>query len=272
MKVTYDIIKPNVLSDNTPSYNNRRCHRSLFSMHSGDVIQVSRDINEIISKYIGDLKVRESDLKVIKEQDVEKPSEKYEVSLLDYLDVIENRLRYNGLEKIGISNAFANMLGLSYLIIALTFDEVYDVQNWRKLQIILANPEETFDKKDKEDLVYKMDRKKTLEEMKKLYEELDRKMPENSAVFDIMDMDFKRYVGYLRLVQLKAKDSSQIDNTELSLVERLKQIEGPCLSKDALDFHDQFWRTFDNAPSIVENYGDILLNPLWRERFFRYDP
>ncbi|MBS3080300.1 hypothetical protein J4221_02425 [Candidatus Pacearchaeota archaeon] len=275
MEVKCEVVRPNVMSDNHASNDNRRYHRSIFGLYSHDVVQVSRDIDKIISQYIGELKVKESNLKSLKEGGRHKSNERFEVPLSKYLDVIVASLKHEPLSHIGISQEYSKLFGLSYLIDAQNYEgDSDDIRHWRGLQLDLADLEKYFDDWEQQTTT-RFDRKRTLEEMKKHYEELDSKMPENFAGFCISDMsdnDEGRYIGVINLTQLKAKDSAQIDNAELALVERLKQTDGPCLSMDSFNLLAQWVITFNNARYLVENYGDILLDKNWKRRFFRYDP
>lgn len=135
--------------------------------------------------------------------------------------------------------------------------------------------------KDKEKVFLKVfDWKKTLEEMKKLYEELDPKMPENYAELVIVNGHIQstketvknQNLGVVSFIQLKAKDKSKIEEAKADLVERLKEVDGPCLSFDAPKMFEQMVALYDDAPKLIEKYGDVLRSPMWKTRLFRLDP
>ena len=81
-----------------------------------------------------------------------------------------------------------------------------------------------------------------------------------------------QYLGAVILEQLKAKDKTKIEETKADLIERLKEIGGPCLSFDAPELFFQNNRLYEDASELIQKYGDILLNPVWRTRLFRLDP
>ena len=119
----------------------------------------------------------------------------------------------------------------------------------------------------------RLDRGKTLGEMKKLYEGLDLNMPDNCASFIIVNgKTMQQNFGMVDFLQLKAKDKTKIEKAKADLVEKLKEVEGPCLSFDAPGLYEQFARLYVDAPKLIEEYGDVLKNPMWRARLFKLDP
>ncbi len=116
--------------------------------------------------------------------------------------------------------------------------------------------------------------------MRRLLEELDPKIQDNYAELSIVagmipsskqgikSQDF----GRIRLIQLKAKDRTKIEEAKADLVERLKEVDGPCLSFDAPQIYEQMQRLYEDAPELIQKYGDILISPNWKTRVFRLDP
>nr|MBI4157014.1 hypothetical protein [Candidatus Woesearchaeota archaeon] len=270
MKLEYDVVKPNLYVVKDEVY---------FGIDRSDVIQVSRSVNEVIEKHIGILKVKESDLEVAKSGKC-KNTKCYTVPFREYLDVIAKR----GLEEYtgfgGITNDAAALFDLNYLVAAATIESPKEMGLWKDIQRDLADPDKVFDEFDKRHLVGRVDREKTLGEMKRLYEELDSKMPENYAELAIVDGQIQhtektvktKNLGVVYFRQLKAKDKSMIEEAKADLVERLKEVDGPCLSFDAQVIYHQMMNLFGKAPKLIQKYGDVLKSPMWQTRFFRLDP
>lgn len=270
MEVKFNIIRPNLCVTGDEIY---------FGIDSSDVIPVSRSINESIGKYIGVLKVKESDLDVAESEESKNTSKDYSVPLTKYLDVIERKSKYE-FGKSEITNSSAELFGLTYVINAQTIENGYDVADWRALQRDLADPDKAFDKHDKSNLVYRLDREKTLKEMRKLHEELNPKIQDNYAEFAIVNEQIPssektitpQKLGVINLIQLKAKDKTKIKEAKADLVERLKEVDGPSLSFDAPQTYRQMMRLYADAPKLIQNYGDVLRIPMWQTRLFKLDP
>lgn len=268
MEVKLDVVRPNVIAKEVKCDDNRTTYFTHFSLYPDNFLSVCRDIGEIVSKHIGELKVMESDLEVVK---FGRSSKKggYNVSLKEYLTQAEKTGK-------GVTSRHSKMLELSYLIDSKTYEDDGKIDNWRRLQFILSNPEKLFDESDEKNRYWILDRRRSLEEMQKTHKELDSKIPNEVGWFKSIDAEYHLnkpcLVGRVSLLRLKAKDDSNIDNARLELIERLQQTEGPCLLYDTPNLFNQLVRTFVDARKIVENYGDVLLDPNWQRRFFRYDP
>lgn len=293
MEVKFDVIKPNLYVVG---------ERILFGIDNSDVIPVSRSVNEIVKKYIGELKVMKADLEVAESGKGKKFERRYIVPLGKYLDALESprglkRVAKHMLNELfneseakylsnellplsGVTHDAAKLFGLDYLISAHTMETEEEWRNWETVQRDLADPEKAFDKYDKDNLVYRLDRKKTLQEMKKLYKELDSKIPDNVASLLVVNGHVpaseqtvkQQSLGLVTFRQLKAKDKEKIEEAKSQLVEKLKEVDGPCLSFDALDICVQMWNLYINASRLIERYGDVLKSPMWRTRLFRLDP
>jgi len=181
---------------------------------------------------------------------------------------------------VGVTDDAAKLFGLDYVVSARTIASIQDIDNWMQFQHDLTNPNETFDRVDKENLVYRLDREKTLAEMEKLYKELDEKIPDDYAGFMIINgliasskqkLMIKNF-GVVYFEQLKAKDRTKIEEAKNNLTGELKKFDGPCLSFDAPLISDQMIYLYKNAPTLIQNCGDVLTDPMWKRRFFRLDP
>jgi len=270
MEVKFDIVKPNLYVVEDEVY---------FSMDHSDVVPIGKFVDEVIKRHIGTLKVKESDINIIQSGLSRKTERKYTVPLKKYLNVLNKEIRNSGKLK-EITNKGAKLFGLSYLIDAQTIENLQDMRNWRAIQEDLADPEKAFDEYEKDLLVYRLDRKRTLEEMRKLHQELNPKIPDNYAELVIVsgyvpsgeETILKKNLGVVDFLQLKAKDKTKIEGAKSELVEKLKEVDGPCLSLDAPEIYRQMVRLYSNAPRLIERYGDILKYPEWKTRLFRLDP
>ena len=279
MEITINAVQPNVLVDGTTLTDDNRAYAHvLFSLYERDVIPISRTINDIIAERIGELKVKERDNEVVVfGKPVTMSSElKCDFPLKQYVDALEKRfLRERRLG--GIHSDFGKLFGLAYVIDSCTEEDGNNFDKWRTFQRTLADSEKFFDNFEKNNPSVIVDRTKTHAAMEKAHKELDTKIPDYAVCFNMIYADEQYrtpcFVGSIKMLQLKADKGTAVDETKLHLVEALQKIEGPCLSKDAFDFHSQFWRIFEDAQHLVQSYGDIILNPHdWRKRFFRYDP
>lgn len=270
MEVKFDIIKPNLYVVEDEVY---------FSMDHSGVVPISEFVDEVIKRHIGTLKVSESDIDIIQSGLSKKTERKYIVPLEKYLHVLKKEIR-NSEELKGITNEGAKLFGLSYLIDAQTIENLQDMKNWREIQKDLANPEKLFDEYEKDRLVYRLDRKRTLEKMRKLNQELDPKIPDNCAELMVVsglvpsgkETVLRKNLGVVNFLQLKAKDKTKIKEAKSELVEKLKEVDGPCLSLDAPEIYRQMVGLYSNAPRLIERYGDVLKSPMWETRLFRLDP
>ncbi len=257
-----------------------------FGMDDSSLLTASRHVDRVIKNHIGTLKVTEADLGVMETRMNKTEEKNYTAPLEKYLDVIERRILKTG-NLAGIRTPSSKLFGLSYLIAAQTIENSDDMRRWLLSQRDLTDPEKAFDEYEKDHLVYRFDRERTLEEIRKLNQELDPKIPDNYAEFVVVPgyvpsiedrLDGKqdligKLLGSVRFTQLKAKDKTKIEEAKSELVERLKKTtKGPCLSLDAPAIFDQMMRLYKDAPVLIENYGDVLKQPAWQTRLFRLDP
>lgn len=270
MEVKFDIVKPNLYVVEDGIY---------FGIGASDVVPTGEFVDEVIKRHIGALKVNESDIDVIQSGLSKKTEEKYTVPLKKYLNVLEKETRNSGRLK-EITNRAAKLFELSYLIDAQTIENSQDMKNWREVQKDLDDPEKAFNEFEKERLVHRLDRNKTLEEMKRLHQELDPKIPDNYAELVIVsghvpfgkETILRENLGVVNFLQLKAKDKTKIEEAKSELVEKLKEVDGPSLSFDAPEIYRQMIGLYLNAPGLIEKYGDVLKSPMWKTRLFRLDP
>jgi len=266
MEVKYEVVKPNL-------YVRRDC--IYFSLDGSEVVSVSRDIDDIVSRHIENLRVKQSDLEVVR-TGKGNPTRRYEVPLSEFLDAVESNHYKEG----RITDNTAMLFDLGYMVDAETFEDYEDIRTWIGLQGDIAEPDKLFDRLEENSQILKVDRERTLESMNKLYQELDQKMPRNYADFHIINGFvqhrlgfYDKKVGRIFLKQVKTEDRTKVEDCKSQLVERLKEVEGPCLSLDVPGIINQTASLSNHAPYLVRDYGDVLVNPgEWRKRLFKFDP
>ena len=263
MKVEIEVVRPNLHYKEIEE----RSSSIYLGLRSNAIISVAQSIDDIVKKHIGELKVKESDLKVLESKIVHVSSPENTIPIGAYLKQLNKRYNFS------LTNKFEEFFKLNYIIDSQTEENYWNIQTWLMLQRDLADPEKVFDNKDKGDLVFKIDRKKSLDSMKKLYEEIDPKIPtEYCGLFIMHGHDPREAIGYISLTRLKGKDNIQIKKAESELMEYLKDVNGPCLSLDAPAIINQIARLQADLPLLIERYGDIITSPNWKARLFRLDP
>lgn len=261
MGVDLNLVKPNL-----HSFGDGIC----FAIYSYDVVSAGAFINEVVREDIGELKVRKTDLSAANGVRME-GEELYTTPLSQFLEVISEKQLG---EYEGISKDSARRFGLSYIIGSSTAEDTGEVRDWIKLQACLTNPENFFDNYEK-NIVYRLDRKKTLREMKKLKQELAPKIPDNLAEFTMVrgyapyqeEITQPADLGVINFFQLKTKDRKKIEKTKSKLIEVLKAFEGPVLSLDALRINGQIFSLYENSFVLINCYGDVLSSN-WKNRLF----
>ncbi|MBI2110410.1 hypothetical protein HYT51_01365, partial [Candidatus Woesearchaeota archaeon] len=177
-------------------------------------------------------------------------------------------------------DSYNALFGIEHIIDAQTYEDWNDCSKWRGLQRDLVKPDELFERIERDRLVIRLDRQKTLEEMRELHRKLDLKMPDNYADLFITTGDVassenrldEKAIGRITLWQLKAKDRVKIEEAKSALIEILKEVDGPCLSLDAPYLFQQVINLYQDSSTLIRRYGDILKSPMWKTRFFRLDP
>lgn len=268
MKIEFDIVNPNLYVFRDGIY---------FGMDNSDIIEVCKSVNEIIKNHIGELKVRELSINTIRDGE-SKGGGGFTISLEKYLDVLREDAKYtSGIN--AVTKDSARLFGLSYVVEAQTTETAKPMNDWDRLQKLFQDPNKHFDNFE-QSYICKLDRKRTLERMEKIYKELDPKIPDNTASLNVITGQIpytektlqEKNMGVVSLYQFKAKDKTQIEETKTKLVERLKDVGGPCLSLDAPEIFRQVKVLYNESGELINQYGDILKSPNWKTRLFRLDP
>jgi len=261
VEIKFDVVKPNLYVVGNSVY---------FGVGDSEVIPACRTVDEVVGRHIGELKVRESDLRVVETHDCQDTSEVVSVPLSRYLDACEES------GKTRMTNADAKLFGLGYLVAASVFDDHLKIGKWFTHQIFLEHPNEGFDRWEECVSPIRADRDRTLDEMKRQYDEITAVLPEYDAnltvIPGVVPLSREAFVGRVSFGQLIGKDAAKIDEAKSELVEKLKAIDGPCLSFDAPRLLDQAVNLFIDAPYLVRKYGDILCSRDWDKGLFRLDP
>lgn len=263
MKTEIEVVKPNLQVVGDSVY---------FSVDAMQFVDASRSVGEAVKKHIGALRVT-PDMYRLASSGKGDESHSYTIELEQYLAAVKRRWELEGTG--GFTNSHAKFFGLGYLLNASSVENKEDVEKWEGLRQFLEKPDEFFDNNEKVSIENAnfisviFDRQKTLERARALYEELGSRMPEDCALVYVTNNPIVGVVGF---GQVKSKDRGKIEEAKAEVVERLKGFNGRCLSLDAHSLHTQHWKLLHDAGLLVNNYGDILLNPDWKERFFRYDP
>lgn len=268
MEIKIETVTPNVLVHNG--------NHIVFSLEPREAVSVCRSIDDIIKNHIGELKVREGEFEVMRNRErKEIPlDEQYTIPLSDYLKI--PRFSDADLPPYMASQE-ARLFNLGHLVNAQTSKTYEEINVWKRLQTDLSDPEKLFDAWEKDNLAIRLDRKATLENMQRIFAELDSKVPDNFAEFYLTKLYETPYgtnnVGRIEFEQIKAKGNSKIKQAKSELIERLKQVIGTPLSLDSPYLISQLRRFSFDAPKLIADYGDVLTNPHgWQNRLFRLDP
>ena len=273
VKIEFDIIKPNLHIIRYKGNYDNEVIKVIYGLHKSDhVVNTAKAINEIVKKHIDDagLKVTESDLETREKGRCERIKTEYNVSLDKYLE--NERLN----KEIITDNS--RLFNVGYLLDASTLENPDNMDGWSRLKRDIAKGDKLFDELE-EDQPFRYNRKETLKNMKKLYERMDSKIPDQHASLYILQGLISSgsetrigYIGGAVLLELREKGKAKIEEAKSELIERLKEFKGPCLSSDARIIMRQTCKLCEDSPSLIAKYGDILLNPNWRQRFFMLDP
>lgn len=257
MEVRFDVVTQNMHVIDDILY---------FSMGSSDVIPVSRSIDDIVSKHIGALKVRKSDLETVKFREERLPTEDT-APLRNYLDVLEKKFEVGEFYS-GVTTDAADAFGLGYTICATT-GNIDDLRLRSRIRDCLAHLE-NFDRYEKEKLIV-IDKQKTEEKLKALERQLDPQVLDSYVSFSVVPNNI-HFIGAVSLSQVKGEGRTKIERTKTDLIERLKNVRGPTLSFDAFSLLSQRVALYHDAALLLQKYGDILKNPMWERRLFKLDP
>ncbi|MBR9691679.1 hypothetical protein GOV06_02740 [Candidatus Woesearchaeota archaeon] len=292
MEIKFDVVKPNVYCIDA---NDQFWVDSVyFSCKSQDVVDIGRKVDRIVKEHAGELKVKPGDMKVLIDGEG-KSKKEYTEPLSAYLDLLENypgatdeerELAERIARRFGlgdacnreVTNSAARLLRVGYIIDAANIEDLEDspspLRLYRTLKRVLENPEENFSRVEEcEALV--IDRKETLAKMHEKLHELKSTLPDIYSGFHVINGESpitQSCVGTVCLGKINAPDNPGIDKAKSELVEMLQEFDGPCLSYDAPSLLIQADNLFEDSVRLVENYGDVLLNPKWRKRLFMLDP
>ncbi|MBI2110634.1 hypothetical protein HYT51_02545 [Candidatus Woesearchaeota archaeon] len=278
-EIKYDVIKPNLYIHSNCVY---------FGLEPADFVKASRCIDEVVSRNIGSLKISEVDFLVrldlgkIKHSEEEMETlRKYTKPLEDYLKTFPDGIIPLERDLEGeISNEYAKLFNVGYLVHAVTLEDPSLVGIWNKLKL---SRDEVLKDIEKDESLNKLlglriDAERTLAERKRIYDELSSSIPKSCAGLTVVNGEItlngfgdQKLAGCVAFNQLKDDGQESIENTKSELVERLKSFDGPCLSRDVPQLIDQVLNLTYFAKNIVLSYGDVL-TPLWRSKLFRFDP
>ena len=264
-EVKFDIIKPNLYTRNGNIF---------IGLWTKNVVPVSEIVDEVIRKHIGELKVKDADLEIVRTgKTTREAGMEYTTPLNEFLNALKEKEYIKGGKH--ITNGFLEHFGVSWIIDAHTFSNATDLVYWQRLAIDLADPNKTFDEYERDNLVYRFDRERTLAEMKKLRQGLEQKIPDSSAELVIHRGEFfgeNAYHGFIGFIEAKEEGKPKVEQARTGLIDKLRKYKGPCLSFDAPNILSQASRLYLDEPYLTNTYGDILTDPNWRRRFFRVDP
>lgn len=276
MEVNYEIIRPNLYVLDNIIY---------IGMEPSELMVTSHSVDKIIQNHIGELKAKKCDLEIIEQRKEDKSQENiddgtYTKPLRSYLAALEKRHKRENNTDFRISNEYASLFEVYYLIESQTLENNEDIKIWKKLENNLKDPELLFKNIEKSTRVIRIDRDNTLKQMKNLKDELEKKLPDNCADFLVIEgyspydgnSHQKNYVGVIGLGQIKAKGDTQIKKAKTELIKCLTDIRGPNLSLETPNIVRQMLYLLDDAHLLVQDYGDILNNPLHSTRLFKLTP
>ena len=268
VEIKYEIIKPNLYTADDIIY---------VGIEKSKLIPVVRDIDRIIRNNIGNLKVKESNLELVKygKTDLRPDQENYKVPLIFFLNEL---IKSDVLEKSSsITSTFGKIFDLSYLINAHTHEDLNELLKWQEIKYILENTDE-YIKNYEIPSWLKLDREEFLKRVREDNEKLAPKISENSAELIVVNgidklISKEAYAMKIGIYERKTKDKAKIEETNSKLIEILKKADGPTLSLDLPSFFRQFFGLHSIAPGLVLTYGDLITGiGSWREKLFKIDP
>ncbi|MDO8508782.1 MAG: hypothetical protein Q7S27_03805 [Nanoarchaeota archaeon] len=270
VKLEIDVIKPNLQVRDYESMVGPVVGILYSLERAKDVVKSARVVNGIVGRHIDEkgLKIMESDYEFINGENPGKRSGTFSFPLDKYLNSIDG---FSGIKRVVLKEP--ELFGVTHIISSFSAEHE-ELTSWFNLKNDLADPQKAFDRMDGRGII-RIDREKSLENMKKLFEELDSKMLNQSAGLNISPIKYRdneNYFGFISLKESRKEGKEKVKLAKDELVEKLKEFDGPCLSLDAFELYMQCTGIRLNANALVSNYGDILLNPNWPERFFRFDP
>lgn len=303
-KLNYEIHAHNVVVD--PWEDGFKIYFAAYG--TNELNQWLKQLNKVVEDNIGILKVRPSDVEILKFEKTTTESKRQTTPLSEFLDqvYVGGDHRYGG-----IASEFSRAFQCSYTIDAATSDPV-DRKKYTKivktLKHIVADPEDyqkTILDNSHEGFpafstIFDVQfNQKKAEKALKDYVKKNR-MPENYAGLVMLPLDSEQtYIGSLLVERInggvpedkkglisrifgkaskteEAIDQLAADNREQvkdEILEILKDVQGPRLSHDIECLFNQAVRMAHDSTRYIGPVADIVLNPnTWQQRFVIRDP
>src|SRR3989344_386880 len=213
-------LKFNIVNPNLYLYKNN--NMLFIGFYSEGFISVSRTVDEVIGKHIGNLKVKESDLFLLTNGGKVKSSEKFEIPLEKYLNALETELK-TGILSIVPHGAASELFDLGYSIKSVTMEYPSKVKEFIMLKEFLADPHKALYDFNNNNPLFLLDSQGTLSRINGLYEELASEMPDVIARFSVpggyssSSLGLK-HIGVINIQQLK--EGTDIEKARDDLIER----------------------------------------------------
>lgn len=279
MEVTFTVVKPNLYVCSKKESTSRE-NEIYFSTTMDNLVSVGRNVDDVALRHTGRLRVGKAVYDILKSGETKEEEPYYTTALCDYLDELEKRLSSKPrVTLLGFSTPETYLLGAGHLLIdAKNVPQgPREIATWQDLEKTLSNPQEVFDAFEKKDGYTRLDRERTLEEIRKLRQELEPGIPNVYTRFLVLpaEVEARRglvVVGRVCFEQMKKTERPIIEEVTSELVEKLKEFPGPTLSYDAPSIMQQAINLFVDAGHLVTRYGDVLTNPNWPERLLKIDP
>src|SRR3989338_7240293 len=109
MEVTFNVVNPNLYVVGDEVY---------FGINDSDLIPLSRSVNEIVAKHIGNLNVREASFEAA-EYGKSRGKQAYSIPLIKYLDAIERISKSNPGQWGSVTDGAAQLFGLAFDILSI---------------------------------------------------------------------------------------------------------------------------------------------------------
>jgi len=290
-KIEIEFVKPNmivvdrgyfVLEDD--GIDNKREQMLYIGLNAADFLPACEVIDEVIKENIGELKVKESDYEIARSGFAQETSEKYTFPLSEYFQLLRNPDRKGSPS---ITYESASVLGdIAYLLDASTCEVPHNIGVYFLLEKNLKDADKAIDKQEERFFrkIFKFARKDTKKAMEETYNSLKDELSDNEARLYAVAGQRVLFpesrdlylVAQVSLINIKEQGKAQLEDTKATLIDKLKEFRGPCLSLDAPSIMNQVRGVYDTADELVGKYGDILVPllqiPIWKTRLFRFDP
>ncbi|MBU0761274.1 MAG: hypothetical protein KJ600_03400 [Nanoarchaeota archaeon] len=266
MEFKFDLVQPNLLVEGNCVYVN---------VPRDQVVSLARDVNEILSRNIGALQVRESDVGAVT-GDAQKKRSKETIPLSEYLVAFEQQMGPHHV----LTTPSHNLFGAGdYLVDAFTLEkgEVGEVEKARGFLKNLGTHVKYIGKVFGAVLSEEAARKHLNERLAKLENGLAERygslwmisgLAPSRAVASFYDDSIA--VGRVALGSRNENDETLVKTRE-ELVDKLEGYSGERLSFDVPSLMEQAFRMNLDGPALMADYGDVLDNPEWRKRLIMLD-